>query len=928
MPISRNQMIKNARAFSQRWADETSEKAESQTFWNEFFAIFGINRREVALFEAGLKKLKGSQGFIDVFWRGKLICEQKSRGQDLTKAYHQATDYLQATAKVAKDDLPRYVITCDFEWLHLYDLEAMGNTQQVIIKVADLAEHLHLFSFMHSSVSQLRQEEERVNIIAAEKMGRLHDALKAIGYEGHDLEVLLIRLLFCLFAEDTQIFDKFQFENFIRNKTRADGSDLAQQLAILFQVLNTPKERRLKNLDLDLAEFEYINGELFAEMIAMASFDDQMRLLLLDACSMDWSQISPEIFGALFQSVMDKEARRALGAHYTSEENILKVVNSLFMDALYAEFELAKKGGKQAKIQKLDAFHQKIANLTFLDPACGCGNFLIVAYRELRLLELEIIHELYAKGQLLDVETLVRCDVNQFYGIEIEEFAAQIARVAMWLIDHQMNRLVSQHFGTHFARIPLKKSANIQCANALSSDWASVDYILGNPPFLGKNFQSKTQKQELAQIAHAIKKSASLDYVCAWYIKSLEYLKANPALKVAFVSTNSITQGEQVPILWGYLLEQGVHIHFAHRTFAWSNEARGVAAVHCVIIGFGLDKPTQAKLFSYVDIKGDPEVSICQNIHPYLIDAENLIIDKRKKQISDEIEMVNGSKATDGGNLLLSKEEMQALVASEPLAATYIKKFMGADEFINGIERYCLWFDGVDLMQLNQDLAKMPQVRQRIENVKQMRLISTKAATQKKASTPHLFDEIRQPDTGNYLIIPKVTSENRNYVPIDHVDSDIVNSDRNFSLTHAGLYHFGILNSTMHNAFMRVTAGRLESRYNYSNVLVYNNFPYPFSYDERLSDDPVIARHVAEIEKCAQAILDTRAEYCRQAIEKGQSEPSLADFYRVNLIDVYPKLTEAHHRLDQAVDKAYRKQKFVDEAERVAFLFEKYREMV
>lgn len=926
MPISRNQMIKNARAFSQRWADETSEKAESQTFWNEFFAIFGINRREVALFEAGLKKLKGSQGFIDVFWKGKLICEQKSRGHDLNKAYHQALEYLQATAKVAKDDLPRYVITCDFEWLHLYDLEAStSEEQQVIIKVAELADKLHFFGFMTNDITQLRKDEEQVNIVAAEKMGKLHDGLKAIGYDGHDLEVMLIRLLFCLFAEDTQIFEKYQFENFLKNKTRADGSDLAPQLAHLFQILNTPKEKRLKNLDLDLAEFEYINGELFAEQLAMASFDEDLRSLLLDACKMDWSQISPEIFGALFQSVMDKDARRALGAHYTSEENILKVVNSLFMDDLRAEFELAKKGSsKQKRMEQLDKFHQKIANLDFLDPACGCGNFLIVAYRELRLLELQVIGELHKKAQFLDIETMIRCDVNQFYGIEIEEFPAQIARVAMWLIDHQMNRLISQHFGTHFARIPLKKSANIQCANALTTHWASVDYILGNPPFLGKNFQSKEQKQDLANIAKEIKKSASLDYVCAWYIKAVESLKANPALKVAFVSTNSITQGEQVPILWEYLLQQGVHIHFAHRTFAWTNEAKGVAAVHCVIIGFALTPATKPQLFSYADIKGEPEVSICKNIHPYLIDAPNILLEKSRNQISNEILMIYGTKPCDGGHLILMPQEKEQLIQTEPLAEQYIRPFLGADEFINGKTRYCLWFTDVDLVKLNQDLAKMPQVKQRIENVKQMRLASSSTTTQKDANIPHLFQQISQPKDGYFLAIPEVSSENRQFIPIDYLSHETILSNLCYSLPNASLYHFGILNSTMHNAFMRVTAGRLKSDYRYSNGLVYNNFPYPFTQAQRLSDDKTIAKHVAEIEKHAQAILDARAFYRQEAVQKGQAEPSLADFYRVNLIDIYPKLTQAHKNLDLAVDKAYRKEKFKDEAERVAFLFELY----
>lgn len=829
--LSKAEIIKNARQFSKTWQNETRERAESQTFWNEFFAIFGINRREVAIFEAGLKKLKGSQGYIDVFWQGKLVCEQKSRGEDLQKAYFQAMEYLQSIAKVAKDDLPRYVIICDFEWLHLYDLDSTDETtQKTVIKVADLADNLHLFGFMNDHISEIKRQEEMANIIAAEKMGKLHDALRAVGYDGHDLELMLIRLLFCLFAEDTQIFDKYQFENLVR----ATNSDmLAPKIAQLFTVLNTPKQNRLKNLSDDIANFEYINGELFAENIAMASFDDEMKALLLEACQMDWSKISPEIFGALFQSVMDKNARRALGAHYTSEENILKVIDGLFMDELKAEFEKILKLNKNEKLKQLQLFHQKIANLTFLDPACGCGNFLVVAYRELRLLELAIIENIHKKGQFLEVDTMIKCDVNKFYGIEIEEFPAQIARVAMWLIDHQMNRLISAEFGTHFARIPLKKSANIKNDNALKMEWDNVDYIFGNPPFLGKNYQSQTQKDDLVNIGKGIKQIASLDYVCAWYIKAVEYLKQNKQLKVAFVSTNSITQGEQVPILWRYMLDNGVIIHFAHRTFAWSNEAKGVAAVHCVIIGFGFQEIENKRIYYYKDIKGKPELQIVDNIHPYLIDAPNVLFDNRKKQISNELPMVYGSKATDGGNLLLSKEEKDELLNKEPLSRKYIKTFMGADEFINGIERYCLWFDNIDLRQLNNDLKKMRMIKQRIANVQEMRLVSTKKATQELANTPHLFGEIRQQKQGNYLIIPAVSSETRNFIPIDYVDENTVNGNANFSLPNATLYHFGILNSTMHNAFMRTVAGRLESRYRYSNGLVYNNFIYPFDQNVR-----------------------------------------------------------------------------------------------
>jgi type II restriction/modification system DNA methylase subunit YeeA len=641
MSISRNQIIKNARKFSKDWKNETSEKAESQTFWNEFFAVFGISRRQVGIFEAKLTKLNGNRGFIDVFWTGKLVCEQKSRGQDLDKAFHQAIEYLEATAKVSPEQLPRYVIVCDFEFLRLYDLETQTHSE---IRVEALAEHIHLFSFLHDQVAEIKQAEEAANIEAAEKMGKLHDQLKAIGYDGHALQVILIRLLFCLFAEDTGIFAKYQFTHFIQRKTKSDGSDLAAQLSHLFHVLNQPENQRLKNLDADLAEFAYINGQLFSEFLPPASFDDEMRALLLEACEMDWSKISPEIFGALFQSVMNQQERRSLGAHYTSEDNILKVISSLFMDDLRSEFdEIRKKGRGKARIAALDVFHEKLSNLDFLDPACGCGNFLIVAYRELRLLELDVIEEIYKKDQLLNVETIVRCNVSQFHGIEIDEFPAQIARVAMWLADHQMNMLVSQHYGTHFARIPLKASADIQNDNALEIMWAAVDYIFGNPPFIGAKLITKEQRQSFDSVMSVLPKSGVLDFVTAWYVKAVRLMKENPVVKTAFVSTNSITQGEQVPILWSHLLSENIFINFAHRTFQWQNPAKGKAAVHCVIIGFSLGNNSKKVIYDYPDIKGEPVLIDAKNINPYLVNADNILIESRKNPLCSSSSIIRGS---------------------------------------------------------------------------------------------------------------------------------------------------------------------------------------------------------------------------------------------------------------------------------------------
>lgn len=595
MALSTDQIRANARKFSLEWKDETRERAESQTFWNEFFAVFGINRRHVGIFEAAFKKAKGTQGFIDVYWPKKLVCEQKSRGADLEKATEQALEYLQAIAKVNPDDLPRYVIVCDFARLRLYDIETKQHQE---IFIAELADHIHLFNFFSDGLTEIREKEQAANIKAAERMGVLHDKLEENGYEGHELKVMLIRLLFCLFAEDTGIFEKYQFQNLIRQRTKEDGSDLAGWIGQLFETLNRSPEKRLKNLDQQLKDFAYINGDLFKEHMPTAAFDAEMRQILLEACAMDWANISPEIFGSLFQSVMDKEQRRHLGAHYTSEENILKVISSLFLDELRAEFEEIKNRGKgKARTSALDMFHRKLAGLTFLDPACGCGNFLVVAYRELRLLELEVIEQLYKKGQLLEVGTVVRCNVNQFFGVEIEEFPAQIARVAMWLVDHQMNLLVSEHFGVHFARIPLRESADIRHANALQVDWPVTDYIFGNPPFLGKTYQSKSQKEDLARVCFSIPAAGNLDFVAGWYVKAAQMMNEHPNIITAFVSTNSITQGEQVPILWSWMLAQGVKILFAHRTFQWESAAKGKAAVHCVIICFSKKDKNNKKIF-------------------------------------------------------------------------------------------------------------------------------------------------------------------------------------------------------------------------------------------------------------------------------------------------------------------------------------------
>ncbi|HGH0227594.1 TPA: class I SAM-dependent DNA methyltransferase, partial [Neisseria meningitidis] len=639
--------------------------------------------------------------------------------------------------------------------------------------------------------------------------------------------------------------------------------------------------------------------------------------------------ISPEIFGTLFQSVMDAQERREAGAHYTETANIDKVINGLFLENLRAEFE-AVKAFKRDKAKKLAAFYQKIQNLQFLDPACGCGNFLIVAYDRIRALEDDIIAEALKDkaGGLFDSPS-VQCRLKQFHGIEIDEFAVLIARTAMWLKNHQCNIRTQIRFDGEVAchTLPLEDAAEIIHANSLRTPWQAADYIFGDPPFIGSTYQTKEQKNDLESICGHIKGYGLLDYVCNWYVKAAGIMAQHPQVQTAFVSTNSICQGQQVEILWGSLLKQDIEIHFAHRTFQWTSQAAGKAAVHCIIVGFRQkpQMPSEKTLYDYPDIKGEPVKHAAANINPYLIDAPDVIIAKRSRPVHCEPDMVNGSKPTEGGNLILSTDEKEALIAAEPLAEQYIRPFVGAEEFINGKTRWCLWFHGVSDVKRNHDLKQMPQVQARIQAVKTMREASSDKQTQKDAATPWLFQKIRQPSDGNFLIIPRVSSESRRFVPIGYLSYETVVSDLVFTLPNASLYHFGILSSTMHNAFMRTVAGRLESRYRYSNTVVYNNFPFPESCrmpSENDRQDPLRAA----VETAAQAVLDARGQYRREAREAGLPEPTLAELYAPDA--GYTALDKAHAALDKAVDKAYgykTGKNTDDEAERTAFLFELYR---
>ncbi|HHT0594012.1 TPA: class I SAM-dependent DNA methyltransferase [Legionella anisa] len=702
------------------------------------------------------------------------------------------------------------------------------------------------------------------------------------------------------------MFDRQQFEDYIELKTTVDGSDLAHHLATLFYVLNLPETNRLKNLDEQLAAFPYINGRLFERTLAPASFDKGMRQTLLTCCALDWGLISPAIFGSLFQSVMNENLRRNLGAHYTTEQNILKVIQPLFMNELREEFSRIK-----LNRNKLIDFHLRLAQIKFFDPACGCGNFLAITYRELRKLELEILLQLYKNHDtsLLDIEEITLIDVDQFYGIEIGEFPAQIAQVSLWMIDHQMNMLVSEAFGHYFKRLPLKKSPSIFCGNSLSEDWLvfvnpnKETYIISNPPFCGKQFQNEQQKADMAGVFSSVEGYGVLDYVSAWYIKAAQFMKQFPSTKTAYVSTNSITQGEQAPILWKELiLKYEVKIHFAHRTFKWGSEvARGKAAVHCVIIGFANVDTKKKLIFDYDNISSDrPHSVYAANINPYLVDAPNIFLNNQTKPISHDIpEIAFGNMPNDGGNLLLNEMEKIELENEEPGAKKWIKPFMSANEFLNGIKKWCLWL--VDITP--NELRNLPLIAKRAAAVKDHRMKSKRMATKKLADLPTLFGENRQP-LQSYILIPRISSERRQYIPIGFFTPDVIVGDC-LSVPGASLYHFGVLTSSMHMAWVRSVCGRLKSDYRYSNLLVYNNYPWPSATDKQKS----------KITELAQIILNIRLKY---------SKSTLADLY--DPISMPSELVKAHESLNRAVDVAYGKFSFENESERVAFLFNKYQE--
>lgn len=892
--LSWNEIQKRALEFSVKWAGETYEKGESQSFWSDFLNVFGIDRkRHGAYFEYAVKKIDNRQGFIDMFWPGILLAEQKSKGRDLNAANLQAFEYLH---NLTDEELPKYIVVSDFNNFELVNLETRERTS---FTLSNLPKKVKLFGFVIGKESENPQEEDPVNRKAAETMARLHNQLRDSNFQGHELELLLVRLVFCMFADDAGIFERGSFENYMVRRTAVDGSDTGSKLGKIFEVLNTPTGKRQMALDEDLSSLPYVNGGLFSEITRMPDFTREMRAELVSALNLDWSLVSPAIFGSMFQSVLDEKARRDLGAHYTSERNIIKVIKALFLDELQAEF-IAIKNNKR----KLNEFHQKLAELKFLDPACGCGNFLVITYRELRKLEHQVLSAIHGRQSLLtDVTDNIKVNVDQMYGIEIEEFPALIAETALWLTDHQMNLAASQQFGRHYARLPLKKRANISNKNALRTEWSeiiepsSLAYILGNPPFIGHQWRSLEQVKDMNDIWGTSGSFNRLDYVTCWFKKSAKIMVQNPKIKTGLVATNSISQGEQVSLLWESLFGQGFNIDFAHRTFKWTNEGKNKAAVHCVIIGFSKSRSQSKKLYVYESITSEPELKNVKSINGYLVEGPPIFIKSRSKTPDGMPLMTKGSQPTDGGFLLFDEEEMYRFVQSEPMAKQWIREFIGGEELMKGHKRYCLWLKDCPPTELRQ----MPAVLDRLEKVKESRQQSSTPSVRAFAQFPSLFTQDRQPTT-EYLAMPRVSSERRKYIPIAYLNSTVIAHEKLIIIPEADLYLFGILNSQMHMAWVRVVAGRLKSDYSYSPA-VYNNFVWPTNVNQ--SQKAIITNLAAQI-------LETRKKY---------PSASLADLY--DPLTMPPDLVKAHNALDLAVDNLYGS-RFNSDEDRLTELFSRY----
>ena len=917
------QQQKAAKEFAERWQGKGYEKGESQKFWTTLLTeVFGIEHVDsFLLFEQQVKLDHTS--FIDGFIPStKVMIEQKSLGKNLAEGIKQSdgsvlNPFQQAkryAAELPYSQRPRWIVTCNFAEFWVYDMEQPNGEPQKI-QLKDLEKEYYRLQFLVDEGNEHLKREMEVSVKAGNLVGIIYDKLlEQYGADDPEtlrsLNILCVRLVFCLYAEDAGLFNsRTAFHDYLN---AYPSQKLRRALVDLFEVLDTPLAERDKYLEDDLGAFPYVNGGLFSDKtIEIPQFTDELKQLILEDASadFDWSEISPTIFGAVFESTLNPETRRSGGMHYTSIENIHKVIDPLFLDDLKDEFDKIQEMKQAApRKQALAAFQDKLATLTFFDPACGSGNFLTETFLSLRRLENKVIQAMYGGENVLTFDILIKVNISQFYGIEINDFACTVAKTALWIAESQTLKETSAIAGRAIDFLPLKTNAYIHEGNALRIDWSEViapdklNYIMGNPPFVGYSLQSKEQKEDMLSIyvdekGKPYKTAGKIDYVAAWYWKAAQLMYTNPVIRAALVSTNSITQGEQVAAIWKPLFERfGIHIDFAYRTFRWDSEADIKAHVHCVIIGFS-KADTKAKTI-YLS---DAQTIQATNINTYLIDAPDTWIDSRSKPLCDVPDMIYGSKPTDGGFLFIKEDEYKEIIANEPEISKYIKRIYGSEEFINNKVRYCIWLVGVS----PAEIRKSPFLMERVNSVREYRLQSPKAATRESANTAWLFQEVRYSEN-DYIVIPRVSSEKRRYIPIGFLTPDIMVNDAMQFIPNASLYHFGVLTSNVHMAWMRVVCGRLKSDYRYSKDIVYNNFPWCQPTEEQK----------ARIEATAQAILDARAKY---------PDCSLADLY--DEVTMPPELRRAHQENDRAVMAAYGFSTKMTESECVAELFERYQEL-
>lgn len=905
-PLAWNEIRKNAASFVKEWAGETYEKGESQSFWSDLFAIYGVRRRNVAKFEARAQKIAGGTGFIDVFWPGMMIAEQKSTGKDLHAAEAQAMEYL---TTVSDAEMPRYVVTCDFSTFRIRDLEDPSGNGAVTFALEDLPTEVERLGFIagYQKRSFGSEQQAAASVKAAQLMASLYEELEKSGYEEHQASIFLVRTLFALFADDSGLWERDLFFEYLENRTSPDGSDLGAALAVLYQALNKLPEKRMSKADELIQRFPYVNGSVFGETIEIPYFDKTMRDKLMAACLFNWGEISPAIFGSLFQAVKSKDARRALGEHYTTETNILKAIQPLFLDELRERFV-----SNQHNARALRKLQKDMGELRFLDPACGCGNFLIVAYREMRALELDILKRLQeldpASAQMvLDASELLMVKMTSFHGIEIEEWPATIAQTAMFLVDHQANQDMALALGLAPEMLPLVDSLTITVGNALSLDWNAVVkasknvYVFGNPPFLGHKTRTKEQSEDLRRVWNT-KTPGRLDYVTGWYGKALDYYKDTNGGRWAFVSTNSIVQGDQPERLFKPVFASGWRIRFAHRTFAWTSEAANAAGVHCVVIGFDKEKIPTPRLFDYTDLRGAPTETPARVINGYLVDGPNVLVSTRSKQLSTQLpEVVYGSLPADGGNLIIGPEEYTDVMA-DPHMAKYVRPYFGARELIHDSKRWCLWLVDVDPMDVTQSAA----LRKRLEGVRHMREASPLESTRQMAAMPHLFYFNGHPNQ-SYLCIPAHVSENRSHYLAQRFDAEVISSNANSTAVDPDGFAFALISSSMFIVWQRTVGGRLESRLRFSKKLVWNTLPLP----------PVNEVTRKKIIEAGQSVLEARNIH---------PERSLAEHYNPLAMDA--QLVKAHSKLDGIVDRAFgSKRTCTSEKERQEILFARYAEL-